>query len=57
MQKDDEASFTNGQGFSIEITTAGSYVFSGAMPVDPVNITIDKGTFNGCNFIGNPFPS
>jgi len=57
MQKDDESSFTKGKGFSIKRTSAGSHTFTGEMPVDDVDIIIDKGTFNGYNLIGNPFPS
>lgn len=57
MLKDDIEPFTKGKGFSIKRTTAGSHIFSGEMPVDAVNITIDAGTLNGYNLIGNPFPS
>lgn len=57
MQANDVSSFTKGKGFSIKRTAAGDHIFSGEIADDTVNITIDEGTLNAYNLIGNPYPS
>jgi hypothetical protein len=57
MQADDVSSFAKGKGFSIKRTAAGNHIFSGSIADDTVNITIDEGTLNAYNLIGNPYPS
>ena len=50
-------SFTEATGYSTLRTSSGYLSFSGAILTGNSTTTIDKGTNNAYNLIGNPFPS
>ncbi len=56
-QPSSTGSLTNGKGYGVQLSSAGSISFTGNMPTTDISISVSTGTIDNSNLIGNPFPS